>query len=273
MTDQSNGSVFSEAPQETPAQSQAPQQGQQQAQQETAPQQPAQPAPTASSDNVFADQLASIKNERGEPKYQDLPTALDALRHSQQYIPQLKQELDTLKQENATLKAQLEQHGNLEDTIERLTSQRQEAPSHQEVQGLTPEQVQELLEQQLSQREQQQKAQTNAQQVEQAIVQRYGDKAGEVARQKAQEMGISVTKFAELAAESPQMVLALFDVKPTPQGNPSSSSVSIPPVNPDKGHELERPEKSLLSGASTKDQMDYMRKVKEATYKRLGVTQ
>ena len=272
MTDQS--SVFTEQQtQETPAQTQAPAQEQQPTQQETAPQQPAQPAPTASSDTVFADQLASIKNERGEPKYQDLPTALDALKHSQQYIPQLKQEVETLKQENERLKAQLEQQGTLEETIERLTSQRQEAPSHQEMQGLTPEQVQELLEQQLNQREQKQKAQTNAQKVEQALIQKYGDKAAEVARQKAQEMGIPVTKFSDLAAESPQMVLALFDVKPTPQGNPSSSSVNIPPVNPDKGYELEKPDKSLLSGASTKDQADYMRKVKEATYKRLGVTE
>ena len=270
MSDQA--SVFTEqTPQATPAQDQAPVK-EPQAQPETTPQQPAQPAPTASSDTVFADQLASITNDRGEPKYKDLPTALDALKNSQQYIPQLKQENETLKQENERLKAQLEQRGSLDEAIERLTSQRQEAPSHQEVQGLTPEQVQELLEQRLSQREQEQKAQSNAQRVEQAIVERYGDKAGDVARQKAQEMGISVTKFAELAAESPNMVLALFDVKPTPQGKPSSSSVSIPPVNPNEGPALERPEKSLLSGASTKDQMDYMKKVREATYKRLGVT-
>lgn len=266
MSDHSEGSVFQEQ-QATPAQEQQTQQSQQPPQQ----QQQEAPAPTASTD-VFADQLASIRNERGEPKYKDLPTALDALKNSQQYIPQLKQEVEMLKQENERLKAQAEQQSNLEATIERLTSQRQEAPSHQEVQGLTPEQVQELLEQQLNQREQVQRAQTNAQKVEQAIKQRYGDKAADVARQKATEMGIPVTKFAELAAESPQMVLALFDVKPTPQGNTTSSSVNIPPLSA-KQPELEKPEKSLLRGASSKDQAAYMRKVREHAYKRLGVTE
>ncbi len=92
MSDQT--SVFAEQSQEpaTPAQEQAPQQEQQ-----SQVQQPEQPAAPQPSDNVFADQLASITNERGEPKYKDLPTALQALKHSQEYIPSLKQENETLR--------------------------------------------------------------------------------------------------------------------------------------------------------------------------------
>lgn len=267
MSDHSASSVFSE---ETPT-TESTQQQQTSASEQQPPQEP---APATSSDSVWADQLASIKNESGEPKYRDLPTAIDALRHSQQYIPQLKQENESLREELERTKAELEQRGNLDETIERLTSQSQQAPSSQETQGLTTEQVQEMLEQQLSQRELQQRATSNAQKVEQAIVQMYGDKTKDVVANRAKELGVSPTKLGSLAAENPDMVLALFNVKSqSPQGNPSSSSVSIPPVNPPKNSEVERPEKSLLSGAKYKDQSDYLRKIQESVHERLGVTQ
>ena len=48
--------------------------------------------PTPSSNDQLANLLTGIKNERGEPKYKDVQTALEALRHSQEYIPTLKQE-------------------------------------------------------------------------------------------------------------------------------------------------------------------------------------
>lgn len=274
MTDQSSGSVFSEgqtpAPQGQEGQTnqQAPANGQQPPQEG---QQPPAPAPSASSDNVFADQLASIKNERGEPKYKDLPTALQALQHSQQYIPQLKQENDTLRQEIEQLKAELGQRQSLEETVQRLTAKGEQQPAPQELQGLTPEQVEELLEQRLNQREQLQKAQRNAQQVEQAIVAKYGDKAREAVQSKAQEYGMSLSEMQEWAAKNPKAVLALFEVKPTPQGKPYSSSVHIPPVKPNNDNELAPPDKSLLRGASSKDQMEYMRRVREYTNKRLGI--
>ena len=221
---------------------------------------------------MWADQLASIKNERGEPKYRDVPTAIQALQHSQQYIPQLKQENESLREELTRLKAELEQRGSLDDTIQRLTSQSQQAPTPQEVQGLTPEQVQEMLEQRLTEREKAQAAQSNIQKVEQAISQMYGDKTKEVVAQRAKDLGITPTKLGQLASESPDMVLALFNAKqPSSQGHPSSSSVNIPPVTPKNTAEVTRPEKSLLSGAKYADQRDYLKQVQKATYERLGV--
>lgn len=276
MTDQSSGSVFSEQ-QETPAQEQQQQQASTQDQgnvQQGQEQQPAQQQQSASSGDVFADQLASIKNERGEPKYRDLPTALEALKHSQEYIPQVRQENETLKQELERLKADLEQRSSLEETVGRLTAQQREeaAPAPQELQGLTPEQVEELLEQRLTEREQRQKAQANETQVSQAIQAKYGEKARDVVQSKAQEYGMTPAEMQQWAAKNPKAVLALFEVKPTPQGNkPSSSSVNIPPVRPNESNDLAQPEKSLLRGASMKDQMEYMRRVREHTNKRLGI--
>lgn len=271
MTDQS--SVFEEQNSQTPAPT--GQEGQQQQQQAPSqePQQPAQ-QPTASSDTVFADQLASIKNDRGEPKYKDLPTALQALQHSQEYIPQLKQENETLKSEVERLKAELGQRESLEETVSRLTAKGESnQPTPQELQGLTPEQVEELLEQRLSEREQRQLAQSNASQVEQAILKKYGDKARDVVQNKAQEYGMSLSELQQWASKNPKAVLALFDVKPTPQGNSQtpSSSVNIPPIRPNDPEDLAPPEKSLLRGATMKEQMEYMRKVREHTNRRLGI--
>lgn len=265
MTDQSSGSVFEEqAPTQAP-QEQAPQQ-----QQEQAPSQEQQQQP-ASSDSVFADQLASIKNERGEPKYKDLPTALEALKHSQDYIPNLKQENETLKETVERLEREAQERKNLEESIERLTSQQQQ-PAPQEYQGLTEEQVAGLLEQRLVQREQEQKAQSNSQQVEQAIVQRYGDKAREVVAAKAQEYDMSPAEMQTWAQKNPKAVLALFDVKSSPQGKSyTSSSVNIPPNRPAQDEPLAPPAKSLLSGATTKEITEYMAKVRDEVNKRLGV--
>lgn len=268
-------SVFSE---------QAPDQEQQQQSDSTAQngqqvsnegqQQQSQPAPTASSDNLFADQLASITNERGEPKYKDLPTALEALKHSQEYIPQVKQQNETLAQEVERLKAELQQRSSLEETVERLTArQGEQQPTPQELQGLTPEQVEEMLEQRLTQREQQQLAQANSQKVEQAIVEKYGDKARDVVATKAKEYEMSASELQQWAAKNPKAVLALFEINSSPQGKYQnhSSSVNIPPTKPRDDNDLNPPTKSLMRGASSKDQQEYMRQVREYTNKRLGI--
>lgn len=236
------------------------------------PQQEPQQQPPASSDDLWADQLATIKNERGEPKYKDLPTALDALKHSQEYIPSLKQENESLKEMVERMERELQERKNLEETIDRLTA-KPEQPAPQEYQGLTEEQVAGLLEQRLAEREAQQKAEQNARQVEDALLQRYGDKARDVVSQKCQEYGMSPSEMQEWARKNPKAVSALFDVKPTPQGKTTTSSVNIPPTSPNTDVPLERPEKSLLSGSTTKDIAEYMRKVREDTHKRLGVTE
>lgn len=269
MSDQT--SVFEEQNTQTPAPT--GQEGQQEQHQQE-PVEPAAQQPTASSDTVFADQLASIKNDRGEPKYKDLPTALQALQHSQEYIPQLKQENETLRSEVERLKAELGQRETLEETVSRLTAKGESnQPTPQELQGLTPEQVEELLEQRLSERDQRQLAQANASQVEQAILKKYGEKAREVVQSKAQEYGMSLSELQQWASKNPKAVLALFEVKPTPQGNSQtpSSSVNIPPIRPNDPEDLAPPEKSLLRGATMKEQMEYMRKVREHTNRRLGI--
>lgn len=227
--------------------------------------------PSAQSDNLWADQLASIQNERGEAKYKDLPTALDALKHSQEYIPSLKQENETLKEKVERLEKEAQERQALEDTLSRLTEPKQEPTAQPGPSGLTEEQVASLLEQRLTAREEQQRSQANLAQVSDAIRRQYGDKAKDVIAQKCEEYGMTPSDMESFAAKNPKAVSALFNVNSSPSGKPSTSSVNIPPVTPRQEHVLEKPSRSMLSGATTKDTTDYMSKVKESVYAKLGV--
>ena len=51
------------------------------------------PVTTTISDNPYADLLRNIKNEDGNQKYDTIQKALEALSHSQTYIPQIKSQL------------------------------------------------------------------------------------------------------------------------------------------------------------------------------------
>lgn len=245
-----------------------------QAQEGNVPQSEGSPSqqPTASSDNLWADQLASIKNERGEPKYKDLPTALDALRHSQEYIPNLKGENETLKQTVERLTRELEERKNLEETIERLTSPKQESTPPGE-QALSEEKIAALLEQRLNAYEQEKIQTSNARQVEAALVERYGDKAREVVQQKCEEYGMTPAQMEALARTNPKAVTALFEVKPSPQGKPTTSSINIPPSRSPQEEQIKAPEKSLLTGATTKDQVEFIRKIRESVYREHGISE
>lgn len=266
MSDPSSDSVFSEQ--------QATQPNENQPDPTQQPNQEVPQQPNAPSDDLFADRLAAIKNESGESKYKDLPTALDALKHSQEYIPQLKSENETLKQEIERLKQNEERMAQLEQTIERLAGSQEEAPSTpQGTQGFTEEQIQELLDKRLSERELNQKYSSNSASVEQALRERFGEKAQEAVVQKAKEMDMTPAELGQWAAKSPKAVLALFGSNPSAQGGSykHGSGASIPPVNPPQD-EVKSPEKSLLAGASSKDQMEYLAKIRKSVYERRGIT-
>src|SRR3546814_18068906 len=71
----------------------------------------------------------------------------------------------------------------------------------------------------------------------------------------------SPSELGDLASKSPAMVLALFQTTGQSGPKPTSGSANIPPINhgqPPVG----RPEKSVLSGATTKDQKAFLEKVR-----------
>lgn len=258
MTDQSIFTESKETPQ-TPAQ-ETP----------AAPQEPAQ-ASSPSPESLFADQLAQIRNEKGEPKYRDANTALEALRHSQEYIPQLKSENETLKEKVARLEAEAQERQRIEEQLERFASQRQD-PAPQGEAGLTPEQVQQMLEQHLTQREQQSIAASNLQQVEQAAREKFGEKASEEIKRLAESNGMSLDEMRDYAAKHPKLVLSMFST-PTQRSSTPTGSYNVPPINSPQPTEVAKPDRSMLAGASTKQVVEHMRAHRASVYAKYGITE
>lgn len=250
MADQPNG-IFSDKPAE-------PQQSTQQ--------------PSQTQD--FADLLKLVRNESGEQKYDSIPKALEGLVHAQQYIPQLQTTLQAKEAEIARLTTELSQKANLEEVVSRLTASQQTIVKDEPpvTRGLDEQAVMNLVQQTLTQAKQQDSAQANIQKVQDALSSKYGEKTVEVLEAKAKELGTSRQELGELASRNPAMVLALFNVQASQGAKPTTGSVTLPSSYQPQREELKRPEKSLLSGATSKDQAEFMRKIKEDVYAKYGVT-
>ncbi|AFE86215.1 scaffold protein [Salinivibrio phage CW02] len=232
-------------------------------------------APSAEPHNEpFADLLGTIVNDEGKPKYKSVPEAFKGLTHAQSHI-------QSLEQEKAALEAELQKRASVEETVQSMTQQQQEQDTPSSP-GLTEEAVQKLLEQQLENREKSQREQSNKQKVAQTLKEKFGDEAEKTFYSKAEEFGMPKEQLEQLAATSPDAVLSWFGAPAKPV-NPSSSSVNTTGLQPraeevptmmDAGRErinLPRGEKSMLLGASSKDQASEMQRHKEAVYAKYGI--
>jgi hypothetical protein len=232
-----------------------------------------QEAPTGQP-NAYEDLLKTIVNEQGQPKYANLGEALKALQHAQGYIPEIKTQLTAREQEVLRLQAELEQRQSLEDVVSRLAKPNQpDVPADQpRSSGLDESAVMKLVQQTLERNQALQSEAANKAQVEQALKQKYGDKTADVVKQRASELGLTPQALGELSSKSPQAVLALFNTQGAHSPQTTRSSVNIPPNRLPDSPPIERPTKSLLTGASTKDQMEYMAKIRQKVYDENGIS-
>lgn len=224
--------------------------------------------------NPFADQLAGIKNEDGKQKYDTIDKALEGLTHAQGYIPQLQSTLNTKEEEIANLRAELDKRQSVEEVVSRIT-QPKEAPIVAEettpaAQGFSQEDVAKLVQQELAKNQQMSAAQANVQKVSDNLTTKYGDSVSDVIAQKAKELNTTSASLEQLASQSPDMVLALFNSAPQGSVSPTTGSVNIPSNKPADAP-LGRPGSSLLSGATTSEVTDYWGKVRAQTHAKLGV--
>lgn len=218
----------------------------------------------------LADLLKSIKNENGEQKYSSLEKALEALSHSQSFIPQIKSQLTEREQELERVKAELQQRASLEDTVQRLIAKKaEEDGTPPTVNGLDEQAVMKLVQSTLSQTELERQTKSNMQKVQDVLGSKFGEKAGDMVKQKAAELGTTPEELGKLAAKNPNMVLAYFNTMSPRGSTPTVGSVHIPPLS-DKP-KLERPTKSLLSGATSREQLEFLNKIKEHVYAERGI--
>lgn len=231
---------------------------------------------TLSSNGSFADLLSSIKNEEGKPKYDSVEKALEALKHSQEFIRTLQAEKEVERVELERLKAMENERESVEDVVNRLlTAKNNNEPAPQETpqagSGVDVNAVQKLVQDALQAQRLQEQSEHNARVVTDTLVQKFGEKAGDAIAAKAAELGTTPEALGALAKQNPRMVLAYFNTTVANKVTPSTTSVNLPLTD---NKELQRPtlEKSILQGATSRDQMEAFRRSREYTNKRLGVT-
>lgn len=224
--------------------------------------------------DLLVNKLMEIKRPDGTPKYTDPIAALDALKASQEYI-------STLENENAAYKEKVKEVETLQETIKRLggnmnNNEKPNPPTEGEG-GRSVEAAEELvtklLEKKLNERDAVNTAVSNVKRVQDALIKKFGDedKAVEQIKAKAKALNTTPKALEELAAQNPFLVLELFGGS-TATPSPNNSSVNLGGYKPSV-EEIKPPEKSILSGAGAthKNQMEYFRRIKERTLKRLNV--
>ena len=187
------------------------------------------PSQTSPAPDLFADQLASIKDEAGRQKYADVNTALGSIPHAQGHISNLEGQVAQLQEE-------LNKRQGMEQVLERIQQQNETSTGTPSVEGLDAAQIGELFNQFSSQREHAQQALQNEIAFSETLKNQYGDKAQEVVANKANELGITVEFLQGVVQKSPKAALAYFTegapkaIQPTvPSGN---TSALTPPATP-----------------------------------------
>jgi len=218
-------------------------------------------------------QLDSIKNDQGGRKYDSLDKALEALKHSQEYIPTLKKQLEEKDKELLDLRSNSMSQDKLESLVAKLLDNNNKpeggvpTPTSQ---GLDESKVLGLISKSLSERADAEYALKNVQSVHDALTQKFGDRVNDVVAAKAKELGLSLQDLEALSKKSPAVVLTLFGTQSQPS-SPARSSVSIPPTRPDPS-EVVKPQKSLLVGASSKDQSSYFQELRKSVYNKHNIS-
>lgn len=226
--------------------------------------------PSVNPDDLFADQLAAIKNEQGAPKYDSVEKAIEALQHSQQYIPELKDKLSSQEAMISELQAKLEATEKVQDIVNQQTTPNDVQNTNEP--SLSAEQVAELVTQKLEQQKALSTQEQNQISVNNTLTERFGTEAPAEVAKKAKELGMKPSELGELSKKNPAMVLALFGEKQSGSPSPSLGSVRTPQDTPEV-KPLSKPDKSLLSGATAKEQAEFMAKVREEVYRKHGITQ
>ena len=230
--------------------------------------------PITDPNELFSDQLKEIKNQEGGQKYNDVKTALEALKASQEYIPELTNELKQKTQEIERLRAELEKRKSVEQVVSKLADKQEpnlRGETASKETGLDEGVVKKIVEDVLQKNSQEARLLNNLSTVLDAMQEKYGEKAKDVIKSKASELGTTTEELKTLASNSPKVFLALFQDGKTSNPSPTINTSTLSDVGDSKKFEVSHPSKSLLYGATAREQLDYWKGIKKEVYDRLGV--
>lgn len=210
----------------------------------------------ATPDPVVTPQSPSLPPEVAEfvgqgKKYSTVDDAIKSVPHAQKHI-------QTLEQELAQIKEELQKRKTTEDLLAELKASGIQPAGVTTPTEVNPEKLSQLVadtvNHSLAQKEAQLTAQVNTQKVTEAFVTKFGDKAEEMFKTIAQESGLTVGNLNYLAATSPNAVLKLAGIiqnKSEPVVSKTFSSVKT------EGNLSSQNNENLSAkvkpGASTKD--------------------
>lgn len=165
----------------------------------------------------------SLKELVGEgKKYASVEKALESIPHAQAHIARLEQEAAELRQRQAEARAAEEVYTKLMETMNGRGGEATPPAS-----GLDEASVAALLDRRLAEREAEAAARANVSKVKQALVTKYGDKAEEVYKAKADELGVGINFLNDVVRRSPKAAEELFGIKPATPGGGISSTGSV----------------------------------------------
>ncbi len=125
--------------------------------------------------------------------------------------------IDQLKSENAGLREELENRPSKEEVLDIIKATQDEQSTHHST-SLDEDAIGKLVESRLSERETRQLHTSNLETASEAVLAVHGDKAADVVKAKAQELGTSVDYLMQMAAENPNIFYATMGLnKPTPK--------------------------------------------------------
>lgn len=224
--------------------------------------------PSVNPTDLFTDQLAAIKNDDGAPKYDTVEKAIEALQHSQQYIPELKTQMSQQEQVINELKAKLEVNQTVQDIVNKQTPPQEDTTTNQ---SLGAEDITKLITDTLTQRTVEDTQSSNQALVNKALSERYGSNAQAEVAKRATELGMKPSEIGALSKSNPAAALALFGEK-VGSTSTTTNSFHIPADNTPQ-EVLKAPTKSVLAGATASEQVEFFKKVKADVYKKYGIEQ
>lgn len=209
----------------------------------------------ASPNSSYENLLKNIKNERGEQKYKTVEDAMVGLLNAQQYIPKLKEELETYKSQVSTFQSELEKVKHIEETVNNLLSNQQQQ-STQSAPVIDENKIADIVGQTLSRREQEIQQKQNINIVVSEVAKKFGEKSEEAFYGLAKEMGLSNVEMNALAAKSPKAVLTMLGINTSatkPVQPSTASSVNSEAFKPVEQTTIGKNTNGVLFGASTNE--------------------
>jgi hypothetical protein len=187
-------------------------------------------------------------------KYATPEDALRSVPHAQAHIARLEEEMRELRERAAQAKA-------IDDVYEALTSRQQSESVATTIAPVVDERfIDAVLERKLEEQKRAEEKRVNLNKVKDTLTAKFGEKAPEVFKKKAEELGINEGFLTDLAAKSPVAALELFGANAKEK---VSTAVPSGSINPQAfvQNQQPAPPKAVMAGASTSDLLSAWRAV------------